>query len=155
LTCNVVQCVNTLLRHKSVNTHLKFRSWIQDGGLQNGGRGSHVMHFVQLRTTSRSWDKGVLTDLCLKGVLTDLCLKGVLTDLCLKGVLTDLCLTLYFKYIYLSPIISYMFRCLLQHLQVDQCFTCSKTIYFLQCCYLHILLFHIAALTTLQKAYSF
>ena len=50
---------------------LKFRSWIQDGG-----RGTHVTHFVQLypqplytasqvRTTSRSWDKVVLTDLCL------------------------------------------------------------------------------------------
>jgi hypothetical protein len=57
-------------------SHLKFRSWIQDGGLQNGSRGTHVTHFVQLypqplynasqvRTTSRSWDKGVLTDLCL------------------------------------------------------------------------------------------
>ena len=28
----------------------------------------------QVRTTSRSWDKGVLTDLCLTRVLTDLCL---------------------------------------------------------------------------------
>jgi len=57
-------------------SYLKFQSWIQDGGLQNGGRGTHVTHFVQLypqplytasqvRTTSRSWDKGVLTDLCL------------------------------------------------------------------------------------------
>jgi len=55
---------------------LKFQSWTQDGGLQDGGRGTHVTHFVQLypqplytashvRTTSRSWDKGVLTDLCL------------------------------------------------------------------------------------------
>jgi hypothetical protein len=52
-------------------SHLKYQSWIQDGG-----RGTHVTHFVQLypqplytasqvRTTSRSWDKGVLTDLCL------------------------------------------------------------------------------------------
>jgi hypothetical protein len=52
-------------------SHLKFQSWIQDGG-----RGTHVTHFVhlypqpqytasQVRTTSRSWDKGVLTDLCL------------------------------------------------------------------------------------------
>ena len=57
-------------------SHLKFQSWIRDGGLQDGGRGTHVTHFVQLypqplytasqmRTTSRSWDKGVLTDLCL------------------------------------------------------------------------------------------
>ena len=57
-------------------SHLKFKSWIQDGGLQDGGRGTHVTHFVQLYpqplytasqvlTTSRSWDKGVLTDLCL------------------------------------------------------------------------------------------
>jgi hypothetical protein len=57
-------------------SHLKFQSWIQDGGLQNGGRGTYVIHFVQLypqtlytasqvRTTSRSWDKEVLTDLCL------------------------------------------------------------------------------------------
>jgi hypothetical protein len=54
----------------------EFQSWIQDGGLKDGGRGTHVTHFVQLyrqplytasqvRTTSRSWDKGVLTDLCL------------------------------------------------------------------------------------------
>ena len=27
---------------------LKFQSWIQDGGLQDGGRGTHVTHFVQL-----------------------------------------------------------------------------------------------------------
>jgi hypothetical protein len=62
-------------------SHLKFQGWIQDGdlqdgGLQDGGRGTHVTHFVQLypqplytasqvRTTSRSWDKRVLTDLCL------------------------------------------------------------------------------------------
>jgi len=37
----------------------------------------------QVRMTSRSWDKGVLTDLCLTRVLTDLCLTWVLTDLCL------------------------------------------------------------------------
>jgi len=37
----------------------------------------------QVRTTCRSWDEGVLTDVCLTGVLTDLCLTGVLTDLCL------------------------------------------------------------------------
>ena len=36
----------------------------------------------QVRTTSRSWDRGVLTDLCLTRVLTDLCLTRVLTDLC-------------------------------------------------------------------------
>jgi len=52
-------------------SHLKFQSWVQDGG-----RGTHVTHFVQLypqplytanqvRTTCRSWDEGVLTDLCL------------------------------------------------------------------------------------------
>jgi len=28
----------------------------------------------QVHTTSRSWDKGVLTDLCLTRVLIDLCL---------------------------------------------------------------------------------
>ena len=28
-----------------------------------------------------------------------------------------------------------MFRCLLHHLHEDQCFTCSKTICFLLCCY--------------------
>ena len=27
-----------------------------------------------MRTTSRLWDEGVLTDVCLTGVLTDLCL---------------------------------------------------------------------------------
>ena len=51
----------------------------------------------QVRTTSRSWDNGVLTDLCLTRVLTDLCLTRVLTELCLTRVLTDLCLTLYDK----------------------------------------------------------
>ena len=30
------------------------------------------------------------------------------------------------KYIYLSPVTSYMFRCLLHHLQGDHCLTCSK-----------------------------
>ena len=87
------------VRHKSVNTPSS----------QDGGRGTHVTHFVQLypqplytasqvRKTCRSLDEGVLTDLCLTGVLTDLCLTGVLTDLCLTGVLTDLCLTLYYWY---------------------------------------------------------
>ena len=80
------------MRHKSVNTPLSHERLV--GGLQDGGRGTHVTHFVQLypqplytasqvRTTCRSWDKGVLTDVCLTGVLTDLCLTGVLTDLCL------------------------------------------------------------------------
>jgi len=52
------------VRHKSVNTPSS----------QDGGRGTHVMHFVQLypqplytanqvRTTCRSWDEGVLTDM--------------------------------------------------------------------------------------------
>jgi hypothetical protein len=60
-------------------SHLKFQSWIQDGG-----RGTHVTNFVQLypqplytasqvRTTSRSWDKGVLTDLCLTLYITVRC----------------------------------------------------------------------------------
>ena len=31
----------------------------------------------QVRTTSRSWDKGVLTDLCHTRVLTDLCLTCI------------------------------------------------------------------------------
>ena len=90
------------VRHKSVNTPLSHERLV--GGLQDGGRGTHVTHFVQLypqplytasqvRTTCRSWDEGVLTDVCLTGVLTDLCLTGVLTDVCLTGVLTDLCLT--------------------------------------------------------------
>ena len=71
------------VRHKSVNTPLSHERLVS--GLQDGGRGTHVTHFVQLypqplytasqvRTTSRSWDKGVLTDLCLTRVLTDLCL---------------------------------------------------------------------------------
>ena len=74
-----------MVRHKSVNTLWGIRRLTHP--LQDGGRGTHVTHFVQLypqplyvytasqvRTTSRSWDKGVLTDLCLTGVLTDLCL---------------------------------------------------------------------------------
>ena len=71
------------VRHKSVNTPLSHERLV--GGLQDGGRGTHVTHFVQLypqplytasqvRTTCRSWDEGVLTDLRLTGVLTDLCL---------------------------------------------------------------------------------
>ena len=62
------------MRHKSVNTPLSNERLV--GGLQDGGRGTHVTHFVQLypqplytasqvRTTCRSWDEGVLTDLCL------------------------------------------------------------------------------------------
>jgi len=92
------------VRHKSVNTPLSHERLV--GGLQDGGRGTHVRHFVQLypqplytesqlRTTCRSWDEGVLTDVCLTGVLTEVCLTGVLTEVCLTGVLTDLCLTLY------------------------------------------------------------
>ena len=71
------------MRHKSVNTPLSHERLV--GGLQDGGRGTNVTHFVQLypqplytasqvRTTCRSWDEGVLTDVCLTGVLTDLCL---------------------------------------------------------------------------------
>jgi len=81
----------------SVNTPLSHERLV--GGLQDGGRGTHVTHFAQLypqplytasqvRTTCRSWNEGVLTDVCL---------TGVLTDVCLTGVLTDLCLTRYFK----------------------------------------------------------
>jgi len=66
--------VNTPVRHKSVNTPLSHERLV--GGLQDGDRGTHVTHFVQLypqplytasqvRTTCRSWDEGVLTDLCL------------------------------------------------------------------------------------------
>ena len=71
------------VRHKSVNTPLSHEGLV--GGLQDGGRGTHVTHFVQLypqplytasqmRTTCRSWGEGVLTDVCLTRVLTDLCL---------------------------------------------------------------------------------
>ena len=71
------------MRHKSVNTPLSHERLV--GSLQDGGRGTHVTHFVQLypqplytasqvRMTSCSWDKGVLTDSCLTRVLTDLCL---------------------------------------------------------------------------------
>ena len=62
------------VRHKSVNTPLSHERLV--GGLQDGGRGTHVTHFVQLypqplynasqvRTKCRSWDEGMLTDLCL------------------------------------------------------------------------------------------
>jgi len=71
------------VRHKSVNTPLSHERLV--GGLQDGGRGTHVTQFVQLypqplhtasqvRTTCRSWDEGVLTDVFFTGVLTDLCL---------------------------------------------------------------------------------
>jgi len=90
------------VRHKSVNTPLSHERLV--GGLQDGGRGTLVTHFVQLYpkplytasqvgTTCRSWDEGVLTDVCLTGVLTDLCLTGLLADVCLTGVLTEVCLT--------------------------------------------------------------
>jgi len=36
-------------------------------------------------------------------------------------------------YIY-DLITSYMFQCLLHHLQEDHCFICSRTLCFLQCC---------------------
>ena len=62
------------VRHKSVNTPLSHERLV--GGLQDGDRCTHVTHFVQLypqplytasqvRTTCRSWDEGVLTDVCL------------------------------------------------------------------------------------------
>jgi len=71
------------MRHKSVNTLLSHKRLV--GGLQDGGRDTHVTYFVQLypqplytasqvRTTCRSWDEGLLTDVCFTGVLTDLCL---------------------------------------------------------------------------------
>ena len=71
------------MRHKLINTPLSHERLV--GSLQDGGRGIHVIHFVQLypqplytvsqvRTTCRSWDEGVLTDVCVTGVLTDLCL---------------------------------------------------------------------------------
>ena len=44
--------------------------------------------------------------------------------------------TQYVKYRYVSPITSYMFRCLLHPLQEDHYVSCSKTIFFLQCCYI-------------------
>jgi len=55
----------------------------------------NVTHFVQLypqplytasqvRTTCRSWDEGVLTDLRLTGVLTDLCLILYINAQCKK-----------------------------------------------------------------------
>jgi len=73
------------VRHKPVNTPLYHAHERLVGGLQDGGRGTHVTHFIQLypqpvytasqmRTTCRSWDEGVLTDVCPTGVLTDLCL---------------------------------------------------------------------------------
>ena len=62
------------MRHKSINSPLSHERLV--GSLQDGGRGTHVTHFVQLYpqplytasqvcTTCRSWDEGVLTDLCL------------------------------------------------------------------------------------------
>ena len=42
----------------------------------------------------------------------------------------------YVKYIYLSPITVYMFRPLLHHLQGDHCVISSRTVCFLQCCYI-------------------
>ena len=71
------------VRHKSINTPLSHERLV--GGLQDGGHGTHVTHFVQLypqplhtasqvRTTCRSWDEGVLTDISLTGVLINLCL---------------------------------------------------------------------------------
>ena len=43
--------------------------------------------------------------------------------------------TQYVQYTYLSPVTSYMFRCLLHHLQGDRCVNCSRNESFLQRCY--------------------
>ena len=60
-------------------------------------------------------------------------------------------------YIYVSPIASYMFRCLLRYLRGDYCVICCKTVFYLQYCYQHgkkhIVFERVAA--SLQKAYSF
>jgi len=75
------------VRHKSVNTPLSHERHV--GGLQDGGRGTHVTHFVQLypqplytasqvRTTCRSWDEGVLTDVCLTLYIEIKCVKLVI-----------------------------------------------------------------------------
>jgi len=80
------------VRHKSINTPLSHERLV--GGLQDGGRGTHVTHFVQLypqplytasqvRTTCRSWDEGVLTEVFLTGVLNDLCLTRYILFMCL------------------------------------------------------------------------
>jgi len=43
--------------------------------------GGKAYNASQVRTTSRSWDKGVLTDLCLTRVLNDLCLTCIFFQL--------------------------------------------------------------------------
>ena len=43
--------------------------------------------------------------------------------------------TQHVTHIYLSPITSYMFWCLLHHLKGNHCVSCSKTTCFLQFCY--------------------
>jgi len=86
--------VNTPVRHESVNTPVRHMSVNTPS--------SHERHVVrtwlavysqlqlypqplytasQVRTTFRSWDEGVLTDICLTGVLTDLCLTLYLSPL--------------------------------------------------------------------------
>jgi len=78
------------VRHKSVNTPTS----------QDGGRGTHVTHFVQLypqplytasqvRTTCRPWDEGALTDVGLTGVLTDLCLTRYISTHILISIHTN------------------------------------------------------------------
>jgi len=52
----------------------------------------------QVRTTSRSWDKGVLTDLCLTRVLTDLCLTCIIKANQLRTLQLG-----YLKYFTVSP----------------------------------------------------
>ena len=89
-------------------SHLKFQSWIQ-----YGGPGTHVTHFVQLypqplytasqvSTTSRSWDKGVLTDLCLTLYIPSWCGQGNFNSIFTKAKSIH-CTVLHVRYHHQNP----------------------------------------------------
>jgi len=80
------------VRHKSVNTPLSHerlvvRTWLAVYTIVVGGKAYTAS---KVRTISRSWDKGVLTDLCLTRVLTDLCLTLYIENVCSNHI-SELC----------------------------------------------------------------
>ena len=65
---------NTPVRHMSVNTPSSHERHVLRTWLAVQLYPQPLYTASQVRTTCRSWDEGVLTDVCLTGVLTDLCL---------------------------------------------------------------------------------
>ena len=99
----------------------------------------YCIHYPSLLVRTLTWlcSKYLPGKICIYGV--SVCQLGELTLFwsfplraffqSITSFITTKCT--YIKYIYLSSFTSYMFRCLLHHLQGDNFITCSKTIYFL------------------------